>query len=304
MNWHQYNTNLIKRGNIDLWISEDIVEWWYSLDSKRRGHPLVYSDRAIETCLTFKSLFGMPLRMTEGFLQSLFQRADIFLQVPSYTQMNRRMTDIKLPQMKIQNGLQVTLALDSTGLKVYGEGEWKVRTHGISKRRIWRKLHLAVDVKTLNITHSMLTTCSTTDADAAEQMLADEAPEAIKAILGDGAYDKAKVYRMARKMNAQAIIPPAHNARIQTTIIDPAKITRDDAIAKIKMFGGDGEARKQWKEKSGYHQRSLAETSVYRFKTAFTHRLRHRLFPNQAVEAAIKINILNNFTAIGIPRTA
>ena len=304
MNWSQYNTNLTQRGNINLWISEDAASWWFSTKENKHGRPFVYSDRAIEVCLTLQYVFGLPLRAAQGFVNSIFQCSCISLHAPCYSQVSRRMSKIQLSEIRIPKGAQVNLAFDSTGLKVYGEGEWKVRTHGASKRRIWRKLHIGVDVETLKITHSMLTNHSKTDANAAGQMLADEYPEAIKSILGDGAYDKEVVYRCARKINAKTIIPPAHNARIQRAAINPAKVDRDHIIARIKLLGGNDEGRKQWKKESGYHQRSLAETTMYRFKNTFTHRLRHRLFPNQAVEATIKVNILNTFTSMGIPRAS
>lgn len=302
MNWSQYNTNLTNRGNINLWIAEDVNSWWLSINRKKRGRPFVYSDKAVETCLTIRYLFRLPLRMTEGFINSLFQREGILLKAPCYTQLSRRMLKIELPKIKIRRGEQVNLAFDSTGLKVYGEGEWKVRTHGASKRRAWRKLHIAVNVETLCITRSALTNHSTTDAEIAKSILSKECDGAIQSILGDGAYDKSCVYREARRINAKTIIPPAHNARIQKKIIDPAKIDRDHIIAKIQMLGGDEEARKRWKKESGYYRRSLAETTMYRFKTAFSDRLQHRSFKNQVVEAALKIEILNTFTSLGLPR--
>lgn len=299
MNWSEYNKNLVKRGNINLWISEDVAEWWLVETNAGRGRPFVYSDKAIQICLTLSYTFHAPLRMIQGFLNSFFEIRKLPLQAPSYTQMSRRAASIKIPEIKALPGQELILAFDSTGLKVFGEGEWKVRIHGASKRRVWHKLHLAVDTENLNILGVSLTKNSVDDASVAAQMLTEKFDRCAKKALGDGAYDKAKMYKAVRSIGAHLIAPPAHNARQQKRLIDPAKLPRDHAIARIKMLGGDDEARKQWKKEVGYHQRSLAETTMYRFKITFSDRLRNRKFENQQTEAAIKVSILNTFARIG-----
>lgn len=303
MNWSEYNKNLVKRGNINLWLSEDIANWWYIKTSAGRGRPLVFSDKAIETCLTVGYLFGMPLRMLEGFLNSFFSREQLLIKAPCYTQISRRASSIRIPEIKALRGHRLHLAFDSTGLKVFGEGEWKVRTHGASKRRVWRKLHIALDVKTLLIAGVALTKNSVDDAEVASKMLTEKFDGCIERMLGDGAYDKGKTYRAARKVGAQLITPPAHNARQQRKLIDPAKLPRDNAIARIRMLGNDEIARKQWKKEVGYHQRSLAETTMYRFKATFSDHLQHRRFENQSTEVLIKTRILNSFVRIGFGMT-
>jgi hypothetical protein len=303
MNWSQYNKNLVKRGSINLWLSENITQWWHAKESKKRGRPHVYTNRAIETCLTIGYLFNMPLRMVEGFLNSFFAREQIPLKAPCYTQLSRRAAQVKIPKIKAKRGQKLHLAFDSTGLKVFGEGEWKVRTHGASKRRTWRKLHLALDIETRCIAETCLTRNSVDDAEVAVQMLTNKFDGCVERVIGDGAYDKGKVYKAARKIGANLITPPARNAKQQRTVIDPAKLPRDHAIARIRMLGNDQNARKQWKIEYGYHQRSLVETTMYRFKTTFSDRLRHRKFENQITEVTIKAKILNDFVKIGFGAT-
>lgn len=299
MNWHEYNKNLVKRGNINFWIPEDIAKWWHAKPNKKRGKPTVYADRAIETCLTVGYLFGMPLRMLEGFLNSFFNQKNLLIKSPCYTQISRRAASIKIPPIKPIRGQNLHIAFDSTGLKVFGEGEWKVRTHGVSKRRVWHKLHIAVDVKTLCIADLKLTKSSVDDAQVACEMLRENFDGSVEKVFGDGAFDKTKMYRATRNIGGQLIVPPAHNARLQVSVIDPAKISRDHAIARMRMLGGDQNARKQWKKEVGYHQRSLVETTMYRYKTTFSERLQHRDFQRQATEVAIKAKILNHFAKIG-----
>lgn len=305
MNWSEYNKNLIKRGNINLWISEDAADWWYKQgQTNRPGAPFIYSDKAIQACLAIRYLFKLPLRATEGFIKSLFTREKITLQSPSYSQLSRRTATLEIPKIIIRPGQTINIAFDSTGLKVFGEGEWKVRSHGASKRRTWRKLHVAIDVDSLAVVAARLTTNSIIDADAASEMITREWDGKIDQILGDGAYSKKKVYQAGRKIGASVIAPPPHNARMQSKNIDPALFARDQAIARIRYLGNNEDARKQWKRESGYYKRSLAETTMYRFKTAFSDKLQHRSFRSQIAEVHIKIAILNTFTNIGIPRNS
>ncbi|MFN8344513.1 MAG: transposase [Spirosomataceae bacterium] len=81
--------------------------------------------------------------------------------------------------------------MDSTGLKVYGEGEWKVRKHGADKRRTWRKLHLAIDEATNDIHAVELTTNAVSDADMVRPLL-DDIEQCVAKVGGDGATTKSK----------------------------------------------------------------------------------------------------------------
>jgi len=299
MNWSQYNKNLVQRGNINLWISEDVVNWWYLKKPVGRGRPFTYTDQTIETCLMIGYLFGMPLRMIEGFMNSFFEREKISLKAPCYTQLCRRASSIKLCKIKIKRGARLHGAIDSTGLKLFGEGEWKVRMHGASKRREWRKLHLVVDIDTKIIPVIKLTTHSIDDATVGAELLKTKLDGCVEKLFGDGAYDKTKMYQASKNSGAYLITPPAKNAKMQKNIFDSAKLPRDHAIARIKLLGGNEDARKLWKKEIEYHKRSIVETSMYRFKQTFSDRLQHRKFENQTTEASIKINILNTFARIG-----
>ena len=122
----------------------------------RRTH--VYSNKAIEASLTIGAVFGLPLYGTQGFVGLLFALLRSELRCPDYNTLCRRREGLNISIPPRKGAMPLVIAIDSTGLKVYGEGEWKVRKHGASKRRTWRKLHLAVDVKTNEIVASVLTT--------------------------------------------------------------------------------------------------------------------------------------------------
>ena len=150
--WSKYNKSLVNRGNIFLWVSPEALSDW---NAKRRkcklGRPYKFSDTSITTAATLRYVFNLSLRTCQGFLRALFQMLKIELDVPCYTQVCKRMKKIELPSHLLQRKKIKHVVIDCTGLKVYGEGEWKVKKHGVGSRRTWKKLHLAIDEKTQEI---------------------------------------------------------------------------------------------------------------------------------------------------------
>jgi hypothetical protein len=188
--------------------------------------------------------------------------------------------------------------LDSTGLKIYGEGEWKVRKHGYSKRRTWRKLHLGADPETGEIQTVLLTENSVSD-DAAVNELLEQVEQTLLACAADGAYDKRKVYDALNKHSPEVeiLIPPRKNARIWQHGNSKAKpLKRDENLRYIRRRG-----RQQWKEDSDYHMRSLVETAMFRLKTIFGDELSTRLLETQTTQALIRCSALNKMTHLGMP---
>ena len=188
------------------------------------------------------------------------------------------------------------LAIDSTGLKVHGEGEWKVRMHGPDRRRVWRKLHLGVDTTTGEIVAHALTPSETHDAAELDGLLA-QVEGAIAAVYADKAYDSFDSHRAILAREAQPVIPPRKGAAIRPPprLKDPPT-TRGAAVARIAEIG-----RKAWKEETRYHRRSLAETAMGRYKAIIGPGLKARTFDRQQVEAALAVRCLNRFTALGMP---
>ena len=146
INWKSYNKSLVNRGRVTFWFSEDAISSWYASPTGKPGAQPRYSDIAIETLSVLRFKFGLKLRCTQGFSQSLVDLLGLDIEIPNYTTLCRRLEKIS-PRLKkmIESGNPIHVVIDSTGPKVYGEGEWKVRQHGYSKRRTWKKLHLAVD---------------------------------------------------------------------------------------------------------------------------------------------------------------
>lgn len=296
-NWSKYNESLVKRGSITFWFCEETIEKWHHTNARPKvGHPFVYSDTAVQCLLVLRELFQLPYRQTEGLGRSLAELMEIDLDIPDYTSLAKRAAKLGISLDVARHAGPIDVVVDSTGLKVFGEGEWKMRKHGKSKRRTWRKLHLAVDPATQEIVAESLTENSCADSDQAAPLL-DQTKGKINKFSGDGAYDQWKVYETLAVRKIKPIIPPRRNAKIKRhgNANDP-RLPRDEAIRAIRQKG-----RKAWKNEVGYHRRSLSETAMYRMKCCFGDHLKNRLIPNQKTEARLRSKILNKFTHIGLP---
>ncbi len=296
-NWSKYNKSLVDRGDITVWFSGEVIsDWRHSYKGFKVGRPFTFSDTAIETMLVLRELFKLPYRQTEGFTRSLANLMGLDLLIPHYSALAKRAAKLDVSLDVVKRSGAIDIVVDSTGLKVYGEGEWKMRKHGKSKRRTWQKLHLAVDAETQEIVAEVLTENSSHDSHQVEGML-EEIESPVESFSGDGAYDTWKVYKLLDEHKIQAVIPPQHNARIkQHGNSERPPLARDEAIRGIRQLG-----RRRWKEEVGYHHRSLSETAMYRIKTIFGEGIKNRLMPNQRTEVRLRCKIQNHFTQLGLP---
>ena len=296
-NWSEYEQALVQRGAITFWLSSDFEKVWLYTGEKQRGSQYDYSDRAIEIMLTIKEVFHLTNRGVEGFVGSLFGMMNISLPVPDHTTLSKRGKTLKVKLSKKAKG-SLNVVFDSTGLKIYGEGEWKVRKHGYSKRRTWRKIHLGADPENGEIQAVTLTKNSVSD-DAVVKELLEQIEQTLLACAADGAYDKRKVYNELNKHSpgVKILIPPRKNARIWqhgNSKAEPLK--RDKNLRYIRKHG-----RQQWKDVSEYHMRSLAETAMFRLKIIFGNTLSARLLDTQTTQALIRCSALNTMTHLGMP---
>ncbi len=166
-NWPTYNKALINRGSITFWLDDEAIQAWYeSATPSSRGRPQRYSDLAITTVLVIKRVFRLTLRAAQGFIDSIFTLMNVPLRCPDYTSVSKRAKSVNVSFKTSTRGEIAHLVIDSTGLKVFGEGEWKVKKHGKERRRIWRKLHLAVDSNTHEIICADLSLNNVTDSEA------------------------------------------------------------------------------------------------------------------------------------------
>jgi transposase len=283
-NWSEYDAALVRRGSLTVWLTEDAVEAWHAPATGERGGQPIYSAIAIETGLALRLVFHQPLRQTEGMLRSIAAVLGVDIAIPDHTTLSRRGGGLTILPNRVDRDEPLHLLVDSTGLKIYGEGEWLNQKHGIRSRRRWRKLHLGVDADTHEIVTVELTPDDVGDLSEMPELL-DQIDADLASMTADGAYDGEAVYdAMAeRHPEAAVIIPP----RVTAIASETTTTQRDRHLETIGKHGRIG-----WQRSSGYNRRSLAETAVYRYKTIIGRRLHARTLPNQRTEVKIGCNVL------------
>lgn len=300
-NWKSYNRSLVQRGSLTIWLEDSVLRQWRDIDVRKKvvGECL-YADCVIQCCLLLGQVYHQPLRQATGFVHSLLMLLGYKdYAVPDYTTLCRRQGCLPVEVSKALAGnRKIDIAIDSTGLKVYGEGEWKVRKHGASKRRTWRKLHIGIDVATQEIVLVALTANSEDDAQTAIQLLKGKTDK-LGSFRGDGAYDDFKLRELLGNGVKQIIPPPKDAVVHKGTKKKPLPEylqQRNQAVGFIQQ-----QDSKAWKIKEGYHQRSLNEVAMFRYKNTFTAQMKARSMENQKTQVKLKCKILNIFRRQGMP---
>ena len=293
-NWREYEAGLRKRGDLTLWFSEEAIAAWRAPPGEKPGGQTVYSDLAIEVGLTVRLVYGLALRQTEGFLQSISTLLDLGLRIPDHTTLSRRAKDLNVRISVSAHSGPLHIMIDSTGLRVHSGNVPGSRP---PKRRAWRKLHMGVDADTGDIFASALTTDRARDA-AQVPMLLDQVNDPLASVMADGAYDTSSGYTAIEAHGSgpppRILIPPRHDA--QTKRGAKASSQRDMTIRAIEAIG-----RRRWAHESGYIRRSLVETAMSRYKAIIGGSMRSRTMPSQKTEAALACAILNRMTQLGMP---
>lgn len=302
-NWKQYNQSLVNRGSITFWFSDEAITKWYSAERPEKpGRPDVYSDDTIRCALIIKVVFHVALRQLQGLIMSLIKMLGVDVVCPHYSVFSRRAKDLNIPMRKfLKRGEHLNVIFDSTGIKVFGEGEWKVRKHGYSKRRTWRKVHVGICADSGQVIVSAVTSNDVSDDMAMLHMMDALDGVSLCNVLGDGAYDTIDCREAIHDRGGRQIIPPKRTARVQRKDPIPCLLPRDVAINRINELGAEGRA--QWKKEIGYHRRSLAETFMFRYKTIVGDRLSARKWQTQITEVKIKLDAINRMTELGMPES-
>lgn len=296
-NWPDYEAGLRRRGSLTLWLTPEALAAWRAPRRKTRGGQPRYSDLAIDTVLTLGCVFGLRLRQSEGLMLSLLDLMHLDLPVPDHTTLSRR-AQRWAPRLGGQSRPEdgpLHVLVDSTGLKVFGAGEWLEDKHGARSRRAWRKLHLAVDAENGQIIAHSLTDQDAGDASQVEPLL-DQIDGEIGQFTADGAYDGVPTYRavLQHSTTARIVIPPRVTAVEGDGTGPPDQ--RDRHIRAIANV-----SRLQWQAATGYGKRALIETAIGRYKARIGCRLRARSFAAQQTEVAIGCAILNRMLACARP---
>lgn len=296
-NWSHYNKRLVKRGAITLWLDEGAFQ--VEAHPRKRGRAYSYSDKLIEMGLVLKNRFHLDFRGLEGFLGSLFALLGRNARVPNYTTLCRRQAGLSVDLGVRSLGEALDIVVDSTGLKLYGAGEWCVKKHGKTYQRSWRKIHLGIDAGSLQIRSCELSGSRVQDSTCFPALLSP-IREPIAQVIGDGAYDTFACYEHVTQRGAVALFPPRAGARLSLDtpyhrkgVSEQAIRARDSTLEQVQRLG-----KAQWKKQSGYHQRSLAETTMYRLKQLLGDRIRAKKWEYQQLEVKLRCHILNKMINI------
>lgn len=292
-NWQQYNKQLIQRGSLTFLINPKMFKALSKPPkSKGRGRPIQYSQSVIELLLTVKVHFKLTYRSLQGFAEFFLFKLMPNEKVPNYTLVCKRVIELGKTLPSLARGSSTTVILDASGMKICGEGEWKVKVHGRSSRRKWIKIHLAIDADTQEIVAEITTVSSVGDSKLTGLLL-DQIPISPKKVLADGAYDRKQAREAIRERKAEPLIPPPKNARYRND-----ESERDKAILEILGLGGDKEARTLWGKLTGYSRRTHVETAFSCLKRLFGERLFSKTFERQQVENRVRCLLINKMRAM------
>ena len=298
-NWPEYNANLKKRGDIEIWLSQELIDHWYAEARiyDGTGSSKYYRDETIIACHELRQVYKLPLRQAQGFINSLLRLMNLQVSCPDHTTMSRRLKALKIKAPRYRKHSQMddsvaAIALNSTGLKRFGRDEWHQEKHKVSARRSWRKAHFGIDGDHY-IQAATLTDRFTPDEEVVGDLLTQIDKE-VEHFTGDGAYDESPVYAqmLAHSPEADVVIPPAKNAVIKAN----AHVMRNRNISEIS-----GNGRMAWQKARGYGQRNYSELGVQRYKRTLGRAMHARTMPNQKQEFMLGCGILNKMTSLGMP---
>ena len=279
-----------------MWVSQEAILAWIPARAGNRGGQPLYSDVAIETGLSLRLIFHLGLRQTEGFLRSLLKLMGVDLPCPDHTTFSRRNHAVEVGRHSenLPAG-PINFIVDSTGLKICGQGEWHARMHGKRQRRRWRKLHLGVDGEGW-IHASKITDDHEQDPCQVPDLL-DQVEREINSFVGDGIYDRDSVYEAVMRHSplATLIVPPRKDAVVSSRA-NTASSQRDRHVRGILKMG-----RSKWKRESGYYLQSHAENAIFRYKATFGGRLRAKRNDAQEKEVVLGCFLLNRMRQMGHP---
>jgi hypothetical protein len=294
-NWKDYNTALVNRGRVTLWINPEVAKAWKAKSDGLPHKQKVYSDLAIEVILSLKILFKLPLRATQGLAMDLIKLMKLDLSCPNYSTLSRRTKTLKIDLGVKKTGEPIHLLVDSTGIKVAGEGEWKTRKWKAEYRRTWIKLHLGLDRNSGQIVAGIITDAQGGDPDHFREVL-DLVEGDIEKVGADGIYDSVDNFRRIAQRGAVPIIPARLGAAIRP---EPAAASRNAIVAEMNRLWDDETGDARWKVASGYHARSRIESEMFRYKRVIGDSVSTKNLDSQSVEVLLGCRILNRFLDFG-----
>ena len=281
-NWASYDRALVRRGDITIWLSPAAIAAWEPDRAGTRGAQRKYSDLAIESALTLRLLFHLPLRQAEGFLTALFVLMGLDLRVPDHTTLSRRGRHLDLTLRRVPKRAGLHLIIDSSGLSIVGDGEWATAKHGRRGRRGWKKLHLGVDPTGVTVAHA-LTEATLDDATTGVDLIAAVNDDSTRVTV-DAADDTVAFYDTASARGVTFVVPPAKTAHVSPR--GPRSSVRDRTINTVKRIG-----RCRWKKTSRSQQQARVENAFVRCTSIIGEGLRAKTPGGRTAETLLACNI-------------
>jgi len=292
-NWRQYNAGQVQKGSLSFICDPTTIRAIRKVARQIRTTPKggrpPFPPQLILMLLILKISYGLSYRSSQGMALSLL--APLGILVPHYSTICRGIRRLSHTLPKLSRRRPRTLLIDSSGFKVFGEGEWKVKVHGKSRRRKWRKVHLLVDSDSNEIIDLFVTDPHESDLRVGLRFL-DQAPATARSVLADGAYDGRAFRRKAFKRRIEAVVPPPCHATLSQ---EEYMKQRNDAICTINSLGSDRVARRIWGKLAGYHHRVKVESAFSRLKRLFGGSFFSRRKDAQTVEMWVKAMLSNNW---------
>ena len=244
------------------------------------------------------TIFNQRLRQTEGFVESIISLMVVNLVVPDYSTLSRRAATMHIPNLSSMlegSAEPIDIAIDSTGLKVYGAGEWFINKHG-NKHRSWQKLHLTIDLSSQKIIATELTTQDVGDSSVVADLL-PQINHKVNKMIGDKAYDNFWVYQALEQRGIKSVIPPQCTAILSGNYREKL-IQRDHTLLDRCELG-----IAKWQKNFSYNKRSLVEVAVGRYKKIIGNKLHAKLDSNRLSEIKLGCYILNKMLDLGKPNS-
>lgn len=289
-NWSEYENKAVMRGNLMFYISPEIAKSWYPAPNvpKKPGGQQIYTDKCIEDLMGLKYLLGLDYRALEGFAKGLLTASGLrHLPHPDRSTINDRSISMRIKLPLLTNPKTGYVAsLDSTGLKIHGQGEWNRKKHKQRDRANWVKMHLVIDNQSMQILAVESTADDVQDPEMFNDLM-NGLPNTPSAVIGDGAYDTFNAYQRAINDGFDLIVPPKNTA-VVTKSDQPHIIARNK---QVEYYQGKG--IHAWANKNDYWKRNRVETTMSRFVTKFSDRLSARIVQAQQNEVVIKCKLLN-----------
>jgi hypothetical protein len=286
-NWKDYNEALVKRG--EILIDMDFVANWSeelkTMNGGKEGARFRYPESFVKL-LAVVHAYILPYRQLEGFMRALTRHVD-GLKAPDYTTMWWRISELKVDlDSSVEPGKDVTIAVDSSGIKVSNRGEW-IR-HKWKVKRGFIKIHIAVDTQTKQIVAMEVTKETVSDGKMLGPLVEDSAQKTdVKRVLGDGAYDSRKNFTMLAGKNIDPVIRVRKNSSFKAK----GCMARKQAV--VEQLGNP-----EWKREKGFGYRWMPESAFSSIKRVFGEHITSVKWRNIVHELLLKASIYNLFTAM------